>query len=74
VPSDRSRLVALPPRRLGSVNRRAVSFASESLVQFNLLPTGDLPLLVEPAGQGVDLLAWAASHRELLAEKLLRHW
>ena len=59
-------------RSLGGI-RRAVTVSSDSLVRFGSLPTGDLPLLVEPSSPGVDLMAWAASHRELLEEKLLRH-
>jgi alpha-ketoglutarate-dependent taurine dioxygenase len=35
--------------------------------------SGDLPLLVEPVGQGGDLVAWARANRELLEEKLRRH-
>ncbi|MFL6261101.1 MAG: TauD/TfdA family dioxygenase [Thermoanaerobaculia bacterium] len=61
------------PRSLGTLKRRTVSAASEDLVRLGSLPTGDLPLLIEPARAGVDLAAWAGSNRDLLAEKLLRH-
>lgn len=46
------------------------SLASEVGVRFGSLPTGDLPLLVEPTSPGVDLMAWAAAHRELLEDNL----
>lgn len=62
-----------PPRSLGAIKRQAVTVSSESLVRFGTLPIGDLPLVVEPAVQGVDLMAWAASNRELLDEKLKQH-
>jgi alpha-ketoglutarate-dependent taurine dioxygenase len=55
------------------MKRRAVSVSSEALVRFGTLPTGDLPLLIEPASPGVDLIAWAASNRALLEEKLQQH-
>lgn len=62
-----------PPRSLGAIKRRAVTVSSESLVRFRTLPAGDLPLVVEPAIPGVDVMAWAASHREHLEEKLRQH-
>lgn len=62
-----------PPRTLGSFTRRAVTISTESLVRFGALPTGDLPLLVEPTAPGVDLMTWAAANRELLESKLQLH-
>ena len=62
-----------PTRSLGAIKRRAVTVSTESLVRFGALPAGDLPLLVEPAVPGVDVMAWAASNRELLEEKLRQH-
>ena len=62
-----------PPRSLGAIKRRAVTVSTESLVRFGTLPGGDLPLVIEPAIQGVDVMAWAASNRELLEEKLRQH-
>jgi alpha-ketoglutarate-dependent taurine dioxygenase len=62
-----------PSRSLGAIKRRAVTVSSETLVRFSTLPIGDLPLVVEPAVQGVDILSWAASNRELLEEKLRKH-
>jgi len=52
-----------------------VSVTSEALVKTsNLFPDGDLPLLVEPAiPGGLDLKSWAATHREMLQEKLAQH-
>lgn len=71
--SENVRQEAPPLKRLGAVRRRAVTVSNEALVRFGSMPTGDLPLLVEPASPGVDLPAWAASNREMLEEKLLRH-
>ena len=39
-------------KSLGVIRRRAVTISSEALVRFGALPSGDLPLLVEPAGPG----------------------
>jgi len=50
---------------------RIASLASS--VRLGSLPTGELPLLVEPAAPGVDLAAWAAAHRPLIEEKLHKH-
>lgn len=63
-----------PPAGLGGSRRRAVSVSSESLVETGpLLAGGPLPLLVQPRLRGVDLAAWAATHREAIEENLLRH-
>jgi hypothetical protein len=62
-----------PPKSLLGVRRRVISVASKALVRFGSLPTGDLPLLVEPASPGGDLAAWASSNRQLLEEELHKH-
>ena len=63
-----------PLKSLGGIKRRAVSVTTEALVKTGpLFPDGDLPLLVEPAVQGLNLATWAAANRALLDEKLLRH-
>jgi len=67
-----------PKRSLGGLSRtrrRAVEATStEELVRTGALSPGqELPLLVEPAVEGVDLLAWAADHRGWVEERLARH-
>lgn len=64
---------AVLSKSLSGIRRRAVTVSSEALVRFDSLPTGDLPLLVKPAGPGVDLAAWAAANRQMLEEKLHKH-
>lgn len=62
------------PGGIGGIRRRAVSVSTDSLVNVRpLLPDGDLPLLIEPAVQGLNLAAWAENNRALLDEKLLHH-
>ncbi|HVT17935.1 MAG TPA: TauD/TfdA family dioxygenase [Thermoanaerobaculia bacterium] len=58
---------------LGTIRRRAVTVSSEDLVRFGTLASGRLPLLVEPAREGVDLKAWAAANRQVVEEKLRQH-
>jgi alpha-ketoglutarate-dependent taurine dioxygenase len=59
---------------LGGIRRRAVSVSTETLVKVRpLFPDGDLPLLIEPALQGLSLSAWAEQNRAFLDEKLLQH-
>jgi alpha-ketoglutarate-dependent taurine dioxygenase len=61
-------------KSLGGIKRRAVSVSAEALVEMRpLFAAGELPLLVEPAVEGVSLPSWAAAHRELLEEKVRRH-
>lgn len=51
-----------------------MSVSAGSLVRIHPLhPDLDLPLVIDPAVQSLDLNAWAAGNRALLAEKLLRH-
>lgn len=58
----------------GSRRRRAVSVSSQELVETGLLATGqELPLVIRPAVPGVDLAAWAESHRERLTRDLEKH-
>jgi alpha-ketoglutarate-dependent taurine dioxygenase len=59
---------------LGVARRKAVSVSSSSLVDFEPLDPGtELPLLVRPAGPGVDLAGWAASSREAINQHLSKH-
>ena len=48
--------------------------STASLVKQSFLePNRRLPLLVEPAAEGVDLVAWATAHRDDLEKDLLQH-
>lgn len=59
--------------RLGAVSRRSISVTGDELVRHRPLSSGRaLPELVEPALEGVDLVAWAAGHREWLDDALHR--
>ncbi|MGH9362501.1 MAG: TauD/TfdA family dioxygenase [Thermoanaerobaculia bacterium] len=54
--------------------RRAVTLSAQELVSFEPFPALNGPLLAaRPAVPGVDLAAWIGSHREPIAERLLRH-
>lgn len=60
--------------RRREVRPRAISISEAGLVRTGPLAPGEtLPLVVEPALEGVDLFAWAAGHRELIEAQLLRH-
>src|SRR5436309_15717873 len=61
-------------RSLGASKRRTVSLSNEDLVRIRpLFEDRDLPLLVEPAAAGLDLVPWAAMNSALLEERLHRH-
>jgi hypothetical protein len=58
----------------GGARRKAVNLSDQGLVTMaDLEPGQSLPLLVQPAVQGVDLLGWAERNRELIEKKVLRH-
>ncbi|AOE65182.1 TauD/TfdA family dioxygenase [Pseudomonas corrugata] len=62
------------PRALGAVRRKAMNVSEQQLVTERLLsPDHALPLVIEPAVSGVDLVAWAAGERESLEKKLLQY-
>ena len=62
-----------PAGKPGPIGRKAVGVSREELVKIRpLLQDRGLPLLIEPAIPGVDLAAWASSHREMVTAELLR--
>lgn len=61
-------------RKPGSVRRKPVSLSQSSLVTTGLLTPGTaLPLVIEPAVRGVNLIAWAASQRDFIEASLFEH-
>lgn len=54
--------------------RKALSVSQESLIKTDYLDhKGRTPLVIRPAIDGVELVSWAASNRELIEERLLDH-
>ena len=66
--------VPIQPRKLGDTKRKKMTVTSESLVKLRLLTEDQrIPLVIEPAIEGVDALDWARSNRELIDLKLVSH-
>lgn len=67
------------PRKISGIRRsggrrQAISLAQESTIKTSEITPGQaLPLIVEPAVTGVDLMAWAKGNRDFIEEKILRH-
>ena len=60
--------------RLRNIRRKGVDLAQAGSVKTGFLNgQNTLPLVIEPTGSDIDLPEWAASNREFLNEKLLRH-
>jgi alpha-ketoglutarate-dependent taurine dioxygenase len=60
--------------KLGAARRKSVNLSDEGMVTLQLLePDRSMPLLVQPAVPGVDLLAWTERNRALVEEKVLLH-
>jgi alpha-ketoglutarate-dependent taurine dioxygenase len=57
---------------LRGVERKAISTTQLDLVKQSFLDGGNLPLVVEPACSGVDLIVWAKGNRGFLESNLLR--
>ena len=67
-------IVPPPSRAFGGVRRKAMNVSEQQLVSERLFsPDHALPLVIEPAVSGVDLVAWAARERENLEQKLLQY-
>lgn len=59
---------------LGAVRRKAIKLQEDSLVRMQPMIEGrPLPLLCEPATEGVSLQDWANRNRALIDSKLLEH-
>ncbi|MCA1991711.1 MAG: TauD/TfdA family dioxygenase, partial [Coleofasciculus sp. S288] len=64
----------LNSNKFKAVRRKALSISSAELIKTELIqPEQPLPLVIKPAVDGVNLLAWAANNRELIETKLLHH-
>ncbi len=59
---------------LGSVRRKPVSISQEKLVETGFLKPGQtIPLVVQPVVEGINLVTWATSNREIIETLLLEH-
>jgi alpha-ketoglutarate-dependent taurine dioxygenase len=60
--------------KLPSIRRKSVSAAQEGWIKCARLDAGKgLPLVVQPAVDGVDLLTWAAGNQKFVEAELLTH-
>jgi alpha-ketoglutarate-dependent taurine dioxygenase len=61
-------------RDLKRFKRKALSVSQELLIKTEYLDHGGrTPLVIRPALDGVELVAWAAGNRELIEDRLLDH-
>src|SRR5262245_17122466 len=61
-------------KAVGAARRKAVSVAQDIVIKTALLrPDKTLPLVIQPALKGVDLIGWAKNNRELIESQLLKH-
>jgi alpha-ketoglutarate-dependent taurine dioxygenase len=60
-------------KKLSGLGRRAVGAAGAEMVRSRPLDGHGLPLLVEPALEGLDACGWAAENRGWIEERLLAH-
>lgn len=60
--------------KTGPVRRQAIPLSQERLVKEGSLHTGSpLPLVIEPAVDGLNLVEWTRSNRDLIEQRLLKH-
>lgn len=59
---------------LKTFKRKSISVSSENLVTTNFLePTQQLPLVIQPAVDGVNLVSWASSNRDWIEKQLIQY-
>lgn len=59
--------------KLGAGNRKPVKISADTLVKTSYFSSQPIPLIIEPAIAGVNLLIWAANNRETVKTWLLQH-
>ncbi len=60
--------------KMPAVRRKTVSVSEDALVRMRpYFPDKSLPLLIEPAMDGIDLFDWVANNREGIEKKVLEH-
>ncbi|MBV9789742.1 MAG: TauD/TfdA family dioxygenase, partial [Chloroflexi bacterium] len=61
-------------KKLGVTRRQAISADVSSLIKTSEIQPGqNLPLVIEPAVEGVDLIEWGRSQRAFIAGELVKH-
>ena len=61
-------------KKLGAIRRKGTTLAQNELVDINpLFPDKNLPLVIQPLVQSLDLNAWAADNRDLIETRLHEH-
>ena len=61
-------------KKLVGMRRKTVRLSQEKVIKTGYLETGEtLPLVIEPAAEDADLIAWAESEREFIETALLKH-
>jgi alpha-ketoglutarate-dependent taurine dioxygenase len=61
-------------RNRGKVKPRVVNLDGQEAVRMTSLPNGGhLPLVIQPALEGLDFHSWFLRHQELLEKKLIHH-
>jgi alpha-ketoglutarate-dependent taurine dioxygenase len=63
-----------PPSGPGATKRKRIALSEGQLVRQSFLSeTGTLPLVLEPAVEGLSLVDWTATNRQHLEQELLRY-
>lgn len=63
-----------PTKPLDGIKRKAVEMSQAARVKLGYFPSGSrIPLVIEPAVDGVNLLAWAVGHQAYIDDLLWQH-
>lgn len=61
------------PTSVRAVRRQAIPLSSAELVKIAPLGAGNLPLVISPQVEGLNLVAWSRDHRSRIIDFLLQH-
>ena len=60
-------------KKIGTIKRKKINLSSQELVKIYNLESGeDLPIVIEPSGEKLNLTNWANNNRELIEKHLLK--
>ncbi len=59
--------------KIGTIKRKKLNLSSQELVKIYNLESGeDLPIIIEPSGENLNLISWANNNLELIENYLLK--
>lgn len=59
--------------KLDDIRRKSINLSATEVVKTELLSLGQIPLVIQPVVDGLNLITWAQNNREFIETNLLQH-